>query len=89
MKYQVLFFLKSNEKIFKTMVCCSHAWRCKVYETLNSQSHLVGDINSAIFLFPVHVIVIQMSTLQLYLRVYQIYQLSFEICLRRFSHPLV
>ena len=26
MKYQVLFFPKQNEKIFKTVVCCSSDW---------------------------------------------------------------
>ena len=27
MKYQVLFSLKNNEKIFKTVVCCKRDWR--------------------------------------------------------------
>ena len=26
MKYQVLFSLKSNDKIFKTLMCCCHDW---------------------------------------------------------------
>ena len=26
MKYQVLFSLKNNEKIFKTVVCCGRDW---------------------------------------------------------------
>ena len=26
MKYKVLFFLKNNEKIFKTVACCSRDW---------------------------------------------------------------
>ena len=30
MKYQVLFSLKNNEKIFKTFVCCSRDWRLKI-----------------------------------------------------------
>ena len=29
MKYQVLFSLKYNENIFKTVVCCSHDWHFK------------------------------------------------------------
>ena len=29
MKYQDLFYQKNNEKIFKTVVCCSRAWRFK------------------------------------------------------------
>lgn len=28
-KYQVLFFVKTNEKIFKALVCCGHGWRLK------------------------------------------------------------
>ena len=30
MKHQVLFSLKNNEKIFKTVVCCSRDWRLTV-----------------------------------------------------------
>ena len=29
MKYQVLSSLKNNEKLFKTVVCCSRDWRLK------------------------------------------------------------
>ena len=29
MKYQALFFMKSNEKLFKTVVCCSRDWRLR------------------------------------------------------------
>ena len=29
MKYQILFSLKNNENIFKTVVCCSHDWHLK------------------------------------------------------------
>ena len=29
MKYQVLFSLKNNEKVFKIVVCCSRDWRFK------------------------------------------------------------
>ena len=29
MKYQVLFSLKKNEKVFINVVCCSLDWRCK------------------------------------------------------------
>ena len=29
MKYQVLFSLKTNEKIFKTVICCSRDWHFK------------------------------------------------------------
>ena len=29
MKHQVLFCLKNNEKIFKTVICCSHDWHLK------------------------------------------------------------
>ena len=28
-KYQALFYQKNNEKIFKTVVCCSRDWRFK------------------------------------------------------------
>ena len=31
MKYQVLFSLKNNEKIFMNVVCCCRDWRFKVY----------------------------------------------------------
>ena len=31
MKYQILFSLKNNEKVFINIVCCSHDWRCKSY----------------------------------------------------------
>ena len=34
MKYQVLFSLKNNEKIFMNVVCCSRDWRFKGLETL-------------------------------------------------------
>ena len=30
MKHQALFSLKNNEKIFKTVVCCSRDWHLKV-----------------------------------------------------------
>ena len=30
MKYQVLFSLKTNEKIFINVVCCSRDWRLMV-----------------------------------------------------------
>ena len=29
MKYQVLFSLKNNEKVFMNVVCCSRDWRFK------------------------------------------------------------
>ena len=29
MKYQVLFFLKNNERIFMNVVCCSRDWHFK------------------------------------------------------------
>ena len=29
MKYQVLFSLKNNEKVFMDVVCCSRDWRFK------------------------------------------------------------
>ena len=29
MKYQILFFLKNNEKILKTVICCSCDWCLK------------------------------------------------------------
>ena len=29
MNYQVLFSLKNNEKIFRTVICCSRDWRLK------------------------------------------------------------
>ena len=32
MKYQVLLSLKNNEKILKTVVCCSLDWRFKAYK---------------------------------------------------------
>ena len=32
MKYQILFPLKNNEKIFKTIVCCSRDWRLSQME---------------------------------------------------------
>ena len=35
MKYQVLFSLKSNEKVFMNVVCCSCDGRFKGYETVN------------------------------------------------------
>ena len=30
MKYQVLFSLKNNEKIFMDVVCCSRDWRLEL-----------------------------------------------------------
>ena len=30
MKYQVLFSLKANDKLFKTVVCCSRDWNSGV-----------------------------------------------------------
>ena len=27
MKYQVLFSLKNNEKVFINVICCNHDWR--------------------------------------------------------------
>ena len=41
MKYQVLFSLKNNEKIFKTVICCSHDWRLR-----GLQSCIVMDLFS-------------------------------------------
>ena len=29
MKYQVLFSLKNNKKVFMNVVCCSYEWRFK------------------------------------------------------------
>ena len=29
MKFQVLFSLKNNEKVFMNVVCCSHDWQFK------------------------------------------------------------
>ena len=34
MKYQVLFYQKNNEKIFKTVICCSLDWRFKGYRSI-------------------------------------------------------
>ena len=31
MKYEVLFSLKNNEKVFTNVVCCSRDWRLKGY----------------------------------------------------------
>ena len=31
MKYQVLFSLENNEKVFINVVCCSHDWHFKGY----------------------------------------------------------
>ena len=36
MKYQVLFSLKTNEEILKTVVCCSRGWRLKGYNYMYS-----------------------------------------------------
>ena len=36
MKYQVLFSLKDNEKVFINVVCCSRDWRFKGSESLDN-----------------------------------------------------
>ena len=35
MKYEVLFSLKCNENIFKTVVCCSRDWHLKAFTKFN------------------------------------------------------
>ena len=48
MKYQVLFSLKNNEKVFKTCICCSCEWCLK-----GSLREVVTD-KCAIFLSGLH-----------------------------------
>ena len=54
MKYQVLFSLKNNEKLFKSVVCCSRRWRLKGYKNkLNKKikNYLIIDLEILIFKF--------------------------------------
>ena len=50
MKYQVLFSLKNNEKIFKTVVCCSRDWHLRVKITELQIRWCFGDDSEVIFL---------------------------------------
>ena len=43
MKYQVLFSLKNNEKVFINVVCCSRDWHFKVKNIWNQ---VKGDLES-------------------------------------------
>ena len=43
MKYQVLFSLKSNEKVFMNIVCCSRDWCLKV-NTKSTRNEILVDV---------------------------------------------
>ena len=44
MKYQVLFSLKNNEKVFINVVCCSRDWRFKGYDAVEWNLKLLWKI---------------------------------------------
>ena len=46
MKYQVLFSLKNNEKVFINVVCCSCDWRFKGCGQRITSLNLLGNSNS-------------------------------------------
>ena len=46
MKYQVLFSLKNNEKVYINVVCCSRDWHLRVKRTCIFQLSLVSSVRS-------------------------------------------
>ena len=56
MKYQVLFSLKNNEKVFINVVCCSLDWRFKGKSNNNTQifEHLQYGLLQTSTLHPDH-----------------------------------
>ena len=44
MKYQVLFSLNNNEKVFINVVCCSHDWHFKGYDAVEWNLKLLWKI---------------------------------------------
>ena len=45
--YQVLFSLKNNEKIFKTVICCSHDWPLRIISRIRNVIYFAINAMSA------------------------------------------
>ena len=48
MKYQALFYQKNNEKIYKTVICCSRDWRFKGYGDYLQHSYAIKDLQCVV-----------------------------------------
>ena len=54
MKYQVLFPLKNNEKVFMNVICCSCDWRFKGYGVSGNFYPILSNVPPVYYLYSCH-----------------------------------